>query len=182
MTAGRWAAATRYTVGVWAGNASGTGVPGLTGSLAAAPLLFALHDRLPAADWYVEPAPALRRVSVCADDGFLASDLCTAVDALVPVQSHFDRQTPYHRAVHLDATGRFRVDAGCERVSAMRHAAWLVLPPAMEHFYRARRSDYRPLPPLRPGCRGEDAADGRGTLEFMYPGPGGRIYVPGGPG
>jgi penicillin-binding protein 1C len=169
---------TRFTVGVWAGNASGTGVPGLTGSLAAAPLLFALHNRLPAADWYVEPAPALRRVSVCADDGFLASDLCTAVDALVPVQSHFDRQTPYHRAVHLDATGRFRVDAGCERVSAMRHAAWLVLPPAMEHFYRARRSDYRPLPPLRPGCRGEDAADGRGTLEFIYPGPGGKIYVP----
>lgn len=175
-----WAvgSSTHYTVGVWAGNASGAGVPGLTGSLAAAPLLFALHNRLPEADWYVEPAPALRSVSVCADDGYLASDLCAATLALVPVRSHFDRQTPYHRTVHLDGSGRFRVDAQCERVGAMRHAAWFVLPPTVEYFYRARRSDYRPLPPLRPGCRGEDVAEGRGTMEFIYPGPGGKIYVP----
>jgi penicillin-binding protein 1C len=168
----------RYTVGVWAGNANGEGVPGLTGSLAAAPLLFALHNRLPVADWYSQPVTALRRVSVCADDGFLASDACATTEVMVPVQSHFDRQTPYHRAVHLDGSGRYRVDAQCERVSAMRHAAWFVLPPAMEYFYRARRSDYRALPPLRPGCRGEDAAEGRGTMDFIYPGPGGKIYVP----
>lgn len=175
-----WAvgSSTRYTVGVWAGNASGEGVAGLTGSVAAAPLLFALHNRLPVADWYVEPAPALRRVSACVDDGFLASDLCAPTDVLVPAQSHFDRQTPYHRAVHLDATGRMRVDSSCERVSAMRHSAWFVLPPAMEYFYRARRSDYRALPPLRPGCRGEDASEGRGTMEFIYPGPAGKMYVP----
>ena len=38
-----WAvgSSTRYTVGVWAGNADGVGVAGLTGGTAAAPLLFA---------------------------------------------------------------------------------------------------------------------------------------------
>ena len=174
-----WAvgSSTHYTVGVWAGNASGEGTAGLTGSQSAAPLLFALHNRLPLADWYREPVGALRRISVCEDDGYLASDLCRPADEWVPADSHFDQQTPFHRAIHLDASGRYRVHAGCERVGAMRHANWFVLPPALEFYYRARHGDYRPLPPLRTGCTG-DAADAAGTMEFIYPGPSGKLYLP----
>jgi penicillin-binding protein 1C len=173
-----WAvgSSTRYTVGVWTGNASGVGIPGLTGSAAAAPLLFALHNRLPASPWYPEPLGALKRVAVCADDGYLASELCETREIWAPSGSHFDRQSPYHRVVHTDATGRYRVDASCERVTQMRHQSWFVLPPTMEHYYRRSSGSYRPLPPLRADCGAE--ADASSAMEFMYPGASGKIYVP----
>jgi penicillin-binding protein 1C len=175
-----WAvgSSTHYTVGVWAGNADGVGVPELTGSVAAGPLLFALHDRLPHSPWYDMPVGALKTVQTCADDGFLASDLCAKVEALVPQRSHFDHQSPYHQLVHLDAAGHERVVAGCERVAQMRHRAWFVLPPALEHYYRGQHSDYRPLPPWRADCAVAAANEQRSVMEFLYPGPAGRIYVP----
>lgn len=168
---------TGHTVAVWAGNADGVGVAGLTGSTAAAPLLFALHERLPRSPWYAFPAGALKRVQTCVDDGFLASDLCEALDAWVPLASHFDRQTPYHQRVHLDARTGLRVNAECASVSAMVHENWFVLPPALEHYYRASSSGYRPLPAWRAGC-GAAVEAGRAPMEFLYPDAGGRLYVP----
>jgi penicillin-binding protein 1C len=171
-----WAvgSSTRYTVGVWTGNADGTGMPGLTGSSAAAPLLFALHNRLPASPWYAEPVGALKRIAVCADDGYLASESCAARETWVPVGSHFAQPSPYHRRIHLDATGDFRVDGSCERVAAMRHESWFVLPATVEHYYRSQHGGYRPLPPVRAGC----ASDASSAMEFVYPGAAGKIYVP----
>jgi penicillin-binding protein 1C len=173
-----WAvgSSTRYTVGVWAGNATGTGVPGLTGSLAAAPLLFALHNRLPASPWYPEPLGALKRIEVCVDDGYLASELCESRETWAPSGSHFDRQSPYHRVVHTDATGRFRVDAACERIGSMRHEPWFVLPPAIDHYYRRHHSSYRPVPPVRADCAA--GTESSSAMEFLYPGVSGKIYVP----
>jgi penicillin-binding protein 1C len=167
-----------HTVAVWAGNADGRGVPELTGSLAAAPLLFSLHDLLEPAPWYAEPVGALKSVQVCADDGYLASDLCTAVAAQVPAASHFDRQTPYHRLVHLDSSGLHQVTEACERVSRMRHEPRLVLPPTIEVFYRRTQTGYRPLPPFRADCAEDTVVEARSAMEFLYPGPSGRIFIP----
>jgi penicillin-binding protein 1C len=175
-----WAigSSTAHTVGVWVGNADGRGVPGLTGGAAAAPLLFALHETLPRSAWYTMPAGALKSVITCADDGFLASELCAPREVQVPSRSHFDRQSPYHQLVHVEAASGLRVNADCVPVSAMRHRSWFVLPPALAHFYQARHSDYRPVPRWRAGC-GEDTGQGaQATMEFIYPDAGGRLYVP----
>jgi penicillin-binding protein 1C len=175
-----WAigSSTAHTVGVWAGNADGRGVPALTGGGAAAPLLFALHQILPRNPWYAMPMGALKTVQTCADDGYLASDLCEARDTLVPQRSHFDRQSPYHQRVHLDAASGERVNSDCVAVSRMRHQSWFVLPPALAHYYRAQQANYRPLPPWRAGC-GEDAgAAAQAMMVFIYPDAGGRLYVP----
>ncbi len=174
-----WAvgSSTAYTVGVWTGNADGVGVPGLTGSTASAPLLFALHGKLPQSPWYTTPLGALKTVQTCADDGYLANDQCEPRDTLVPARSHFDRQTPYHRLVHLDARSNLRVNAECEAVGRMRHQSWFVLPPAMEYYYRTQGTGYRALPAWRAGCR-DDEEGARATMEFLYPDTGGRIYVP----
>jgi penicillin-binding protein 1C len=175
-----WAAgsSTAYTVGVWAGNADGTGVAGLTGGTAAAPLLFALHERLPRAAWYATPIGALKTIRTCIDDGYLASDLCEARDTLVPARSHFDRQTPYHRLVHLDSRSGQRVNAECSTVSAMRHQSWFVLPPTLAYYYRTQGAGYRPLPAWRTGCRDEAEDSSRALMEFLYPDANGSIYVP----
>jgi penicillin-binding protein 1C len=175
-----WAAgsSTAFTVAVWAGNADGTGVAGLTGGTAAAPLLFALHERLPHAAWYDTPSGALKTIRTCIDDGYLANDLCEARDTLVPSRSHFDRQTPYHRLVHLDARTGQRVNAECSTVQAMRHQSWFVLPPTLEYYYRMQGAGYRPLPPWRAGCRDEAEEGSRAVMEFLYPQANGSIYVP----
>jgi penicillin-binding protein 1C len=173
----------RYTVGVWAGNASGDGRAGLTGAAAAAPILFDLHQRLPAASWLLAPQLAMKRVAVCRNDGWLANDWCERAEQWVPAASHFARQSPYNVLVHLDAAGGARVDSNCERVAAMRAVGWFVLPPAQEHYFRRHAPLYRELPPLRVDCAA-GAASGAGPLsarvpmEFLYPQAGTSVYIP----
>jgi penicillin-binding protein 1C len=167
-----------YTVGVWTGNANGEGRAGLTGAIAAAPLMFELHGRLDSAPWLTQPTLRMKPVEVCADDGFLASTECEPQREWVPADSHFGRQTPYHVVIHLDASGRFQVDSGCERVSSMQHVSWFVLPPAEELYYRRRHAAYRELPPWRTGCARSQPAEERSPMEFLYPGVAGKIYIP----
>ncbi len=97
----------------------------------------------------------------------------------VPAASHFDRRSPYHQLVHLDRSGRYRVDSLCERVANMRHTAWFVLPPAQEFYYRRGHAGYHELPAYRPDCaRARLAGDERSPMEFLYPSVGARIYIP----
>ena len=169
----------RYTVAVWAGNASGDGRPGLTGAVAAAPILFALHNRLPTAPWIPQPMLAMRRVAVCRNDGYLANDHCDRALQWIPVASHFDRQSPYNLLVHLDASGGVRVDSGCERVANMQHVNWFVLPPAQEFYFRRHDAAYRELPGIRADCSAALAASsGRSVMDFLYPAVGTRVYIP----
>lgn len=167
---------TRHTVAVWAGNASGEGRAGLTGATAAAPLLFDLHNRLDTADWFAPPALHLKEVEVCRNDGYLSNGSCETERQWAPRDSHFDQLSPHNIRVHLDAARRYRVDSSCERVAHMAHADWFVLPPGQEFFYRRQHSDYRVLPPYRGDCSA--AAPARGPIEFLYPTPGTRIYIP----
>jgi penicillin-binding protein 1C len=166
----------RYTVGVWVGNATGEGRPELTGVGVAAPLLLEVFDRLDPAEWFPRPDFALRSVEVCRDDGYLPSNGCVTQSVWVPQDSHFERPSPNHRLVHLDAGGRWRVDARCETVGNMTHATWFVLPAGQEFYYRRRHAGYQPLPPFRADCVAAGA--GGDPLEFLYPGPGTRVYIP----
>jgi penicillin-binding protein 1C len=168
-----------YTIGVWAGNADGRGLPGLTGLLAAAPVLFDLLGAVDGGGEIVRPPSGFKEVRVCRDSGFLATDLCPAVAVEVPEESRFDRMCTFHQAVHLDASGRFRVDSRCEPVDRMRHESWFVLPPIQEYYYRAGHAEYKPLPPYRSDCSA-GAADERGSrvMSLVYPEPDMSIYVP----
>jgi penicillin-binding protein 1C len=169
-----------YTIGVWAGNADGRGLPGLTGLGAAAPVLFDLLGAVDGGGEIVRPPSGFKEVRVCRDSGFLATDLCPAVTVEVPEESRFDRMCTFHQAVHLDASGRFRVDSQCEPVDRMRHESWFVLPPIQEYYYRAEHAEYRPLPPFRSDCAAAAAADERGSrvMSLVYPEPDMSIYVP----
>jgi len=165
----------RHTVGVWVGNASGEGRPGLTGSAMAAPLMFGLFSNLPAAAWFDRPTWALRQIDTCVNDGFLAAADCATERTWVPRDSHFDALSPHNLRVHLDAGGAHRVDGDCESPFAMRHVSWFVLPPAEEYYYRRAHAEYRPLPPMREDCQ---AAGGRAALAVLYPDANARVLIP----
>jgi penicillin-binding protein 1C len=167
---------TRHTVGVWVGNASGEGRPGLTGSAMAAPLMFGLFNALPGSPWFAPPVHALRQVEVCENDGFLAVEGCKRDRVWLPAGAHFELLSPHNPRVNLDASGQHRVDSECASPGEMRHINWFVLSPAEEHYYRRAHAEYRPLPPLRADCRAKAAQ--RGALALLYPDANGRVLIP----
>jgi penicillin-binding protein 1C len=169
-----------FTVGVWIGNASGQGRPGMTGIQAAAPILFETFNLLPATTVFEKPMASLARIPICRQSGMRPSPICPQVDsAWVPTSGLRTAACPFHRLVHLDAAGASQVHDGCEPVSRMRHVPWFVLPASQEWYYRQRHSDYLPLPPWRKDCADGSMASGRPrSMDLIYPRGEARIYVP----
>lgn len=166
----------RYAVGVWAGNADGEGRPGLVGVMAAAPVLFDIFNRLPGdGAWFRPPYDDMMRLPVCRESGYRPLDICPVDTAWAPSAGIRVKACPYHQRIFLDASLQWRVHAGCELPGNMQQRAWFVLPPAEEHFYKARHPGYLPLPPFRPGCSDNAALP---NMELIYPKYPTRIYVP----
>jgi penicillin-binding protein 1C len=165
----------KYVVGVWTGNADGEGRPGLIGLHTAAPILFDIFSVLKPVKWFSAPYEAMERITVCQQSGSRATEICSPVDT-VYVQTKGLRSEPckYHRLVHLDPTGSYRVNSNCEDVSNMQHQSWFVLPPAMEWYYKSKTPSYKALPPLRSDCE----SGGLASMEIIYPKTFSKIYVP----
>jgi penicillin-binding protein 1C len=171
-----WAVGTtsRYTVGIWTGNASGEGRPGLTGSSMAAPLMFALFNALPASRRLDPPTHDLEQIEVCANDGYLATGGCATERLWMPAGSRFAALSPHNPRVHLDADATFRVDGDCESPGRMRQTTWFVLPPTQEFYYRRAHAEYQALPATRADCRGPGAQ----ALALVYPDADARVLIP----
>lgn len=160
----------RYCVGVWTGNASGEGRPGLTGTLAAAPLLFDLFGLLPDGEGFDVPYDDLVRAPLCPLSGHRAGTDCPMADTTwIPREGLRTPPCPYHKRIVVDASHRHRVKAGQgEAVS------WFVLPPAMELYYAQRVPGYAPLPPWSDRVPADDDQ----PMEVLYPQDGARLLIP----
>ena len=55
----------RYAVGVWVGNATGEGKPGLVGARTAGPVMFDVFNLLPSSPWFVRPSEGFVDAEVC---------------------------------------------------------------------------------------------------------------------
>lgn len=170
-----------HVVAVWAGNADGEGRPGLIGLYAAAPILFDLFDMVHTPNaWFEEPHDDLTEVTVCTKSGHRAGEHCEEVRVMrVPLLGPGTEPCPYHRLVHLDETGQFRVHGDCESPFAMQHKPWFVMDPAEEEYYRRKHADYMDLPPWRADCR--EAAEAEASskdMEMVYPRGSSKVFVP----
>ncbi len=162
-----------FLVAVWTGNADGEGRAGLTGSASAAPLMFEIFGLLPSGKWFEEPADEMLPVAFCRESGFLPSPWCTDLDTLrVPAGIHIG-QCPWHRLIHLDKELHYRVTGDCYPVTDIQNLNWFILPPAMEYYYRRKHPEYKPLPPVMPGCETDDE-----VMEFIYPREMDQIFIP----
>lgn len=164
-----------YVVAVWVGNADGEGRPGLTGIQTAAPILFDIFSLLKPTKWFSQPFDEMRKEVICHQSGCRATDICEPLDTIW-IQETGLRSEPckYHHLIHLDASGKFRVNGNCEEVSKMQHVPWFVLPPAVEWYYKFKNPHYKELPPLRKDCE----TNGMKTMEIIYPKQKSKIYVP----
>jgi penicillin-binding protein 1C len=165
-----------YVVGVWVGNADGEGRPGLTGTDAAAPIMFDIFSSLDTRRWFRKPLMEMEMISICRQSGQRINTNCPSADSLWVVKAGL-QSAPcvYHKRVYTSADGKFRVHAGCEQVDRMKEATWFVLPPAQEHYYRSKNVSFRALPPFRSDC---DMQSGLSTMDLLYPKPNAGIFVP----
>lgn len=162
----------RFAVGVWTGNASGEGRPGLTGTLAAAPLLFDAFASLPTGHGFDPPFDGMDRMAVCRASGQRAGPDCTPVDTLWIIrEAERTDPCPYHRSILVNNTGDRRVGPGPDATTV----SWFALPPAMEHFYTATHASYRPMPPWADGV---GRSFGEQPIQMIYPASGATLLVP----
>lgn len=166
-----WAVGTsdRWCVAVWTGNATGEGRPGLTGTLAAAPLMFDLFGLLSMGHGFEPPYDELVRAPICPASGHLAGLDCPRTDSSwIPREGLRTAPCPYHRRIQVDDQERWRTspDQG-------HPVSWFVLPPAMERYYALNHPAYRPLPPFSDGGSGEGT-----VMEVLYPERDSRLLIP----
>ena len=152
-----WAVGTTpsYAVGVWAGNASGAGAPGILGARTAGPVMLEIFDLLPSGspEWFPEPTVTEGvRMEVCRESGSLAGAYCADRDTvLLPKAASGSRTCPYHLMERGKMTFR--------------------LPPAMEWFYRQRHPEYESMQPDSDGASAS-------PMEFIYPENGSKVTLP----
>ena len=173
-----WAVGTtpEYVIGVWAGNADGEGRPGLTGISAAAPVLFDLAGIMKSSSWFTPPYEEMTNIPVCTDSGYRAGPDCPETEEASICQNGLKSEAcPFHRIIHLNKSRTRQVTDGCVPAAEIVNESWFVLPPSMEFFFRQKHSDYKPLPPFAAGCQ---AGKNLQVMEFIYPSPGIKIFIP----
>ena len=173
-----WAVGTtpRYVVGVWTGNATGEGRPGLTGITAAAPLMFDLVGMMGSGAWFKTPWEDLTMIRVCSRSGFRAGPDCPeTVEIPACLNGLRSEACPYHQIIHLNKSKTLQVTSDCVSPGDIINESWFVLPPAMEYFYKKKHSEYKTLPPVSQGC-----SEGKSipVMEFIYPTPNIKIFIP----
>jgi penicillin-binding protein 1C len=167
-----------YVVGIWVGNASGEGRPDLTGTMAAAPVLFDIYDALDKTTWFDKPEADLAKIDICAKSGFKAGVNCKEIKSIDACLGAKDADVcSYCKAIHFDKTRSFQVNSSCEPVADIITETMFVLPPSMEYFYRKRHFEYEVLPPYKSNCD-ESSDESRSPLTVIYPKNYSKVYIP----
>jgi len=115
-------------------------------------------------------------IKVCSQSGYRAGPDCNETTDIMSCTNGLRSETcPYHKIIHLDESGTKQVNANCVPASSIRNEPWFILPPAMEYYYRFKHPEYKVLPPYAPGCISDKTIP---VMEFIYPTPGIRIFIP----
>lgn len=164
-----------YAIGVWVGNATGEGKPGLVGARTAGPVLFDIFSLLPPTQWFKRPGNAFVKTEVCRKSGHLKGRFCEETDTLLILPAGLKTEAcPYHHLITLSADETHRIYENCANLEPTIQKSWFTLPPVWEWYYRQHHPEYSPLPPFKPGC-GEDALQ---PMQFIYPPMNARIVLP----
>ncbi|MDC2259133.1 penicillin-binding protein 1C [Bacteroides thetaiotaomicron] len=165
----------RYAVGVWVGNATGEGKPGLVGAQTAGPVLFDIFNLLPSSSWFTRPAGIFVEAEVCRKSGHLKGRFCDETDTLLVLPAGLRTEAcPYHHLVTLSADESQRIYENCANTEPTLQKSWFTLPPVWEWYYKQHHPEYKPLPPFKAGC-GEDTFQ---PMQFIYPPMNARIKLP----
>ena len=155
-----------YAVGVWVGNADGSGAPSITGASTAGPIMFDLFNALPNTTWFDSPKQTDGvTMQVCKHSGYLAGMNCAECESmLLPGSSVKAPVCPYCKEVPVKQNS----DNGLVKEFQKR----FVLPPVMEQYYKINHHDYVPI------AVGESLGNSERIMSIMYPQEGSVIMLP----
>ena len=165
----------RYAVGVWVGNATGEGKPGLVGAQTAGPVLFDIFSYLPSSSWFERPTDVFVDAEICRQSGHLKGRFCEETDTVLILPAGLRTEAcPYHHLVTLSADESHRIYENCANTEPTIQKSWFALPPVWEWYYKQHHPEYKPLPPFKAGC-GEDSFQ---SMQFIYPPMNAHIKLP----
>jgi penicillin-binding protein 1C len=158
-----------YTVGVWVGNFSGTGVPELSGANTATPLLFKIFNTIDYdsnSDWYTPPKDCAIR-QVCSESGLPPGPYCTNLitDYFIPLVST-TRTCNHLQEMKLAPDRSISYCEACAPATGYIKALYPVIAPEMQDYFSQNGIAYQKIPPHNPDC------------EKIFPGNGPRITSP----
>lgn len=167
----------RFTIGVWTGNFSGEGRPGLIGAEAAAPLLFDLFSRMdgraPVA-WFQRPNNVRER-PVCALSGQPPGPHCgTVVTDLYLTNSSLNATCSFHRSTLLDAETGYRLPPDRIAGRTVVGKTYINWPPRVSAWFKQNGYFVEELPPLLPETH--KTLPGAGPV-IRSPAAGSRYYL-----
>lgn len=144
-----------YTIGVWVGNFSGTGVPELSGAEVATPLLFEIFNQLDynsATHWY-SPPPRLDIRYVCSQTGDLPAEYCKDLVEANYIQGISPSVTCNHKkwvAVNKDSTISYCTN--CMPSDGYTKKLYDNLEPELVSYYEQNKISYPKIPPHNSQC------------------------------
>lgn len=145
----------KYTVGVWVGNFSGEGVPGLSGASVAAPLLFEIFNSIDynsPDEWYSAPDSLSFRF-VCSETGMLPDTFCKnqVIDYYIPGVSP-TKKCQHLVAVYVSPDSTISYCTSCLPKTGYKKAMYYNLPPEIIAYYDKNQIEYNKIPPHNPDC------------------------------
>jgi penicillin-binding protein 1C len=152
-----------FTVGVWVGNFSGQGVPGLSGANTATPLLFKIFNTIDYnsdGDWFTRPAGLMQR-QVCSESGLPPGPFCSnlVLDDYLPLVSTTVACT-HLQEIKVSADSSFSYCAACAPATGFIRKLYRAVPPEMQDYFSARNQPYAHIPPHNPACERLAQGDG----------------------
>ncbi len=143
------------TIGVWVGNFNGTGSPLLSGSQAAAPILFNLFTTLSGektVHWYNRP-PQLKTRPVCALTGLPVSIHCptSTTDVYIPGVSSV-RECHIHKTIQIDTETGELLCSACRTGREFRNETIAVFPAEVATWLNANGFGISKLPKHNEDC------------------------------
>ncbi len=156
----------KYLVGVWVGNADGTGKEGLTGVQAAAPLFFQIFNQLPAQEWFNEPLDELFDQEVCSVSGFKPTIRCPKTSMLLPKTSEHLMYCNRHKWINCTADTLYQANKDCSNQLDLIEVSFFIPSPKETYYLKKGGRGLAPLPPPHPSCPPNSASSDMG---FIYP-------------
>jgi len=144
-----------YTIGVWVGNFSGTGVPELSGADAAAPLLFNIFNILDYGseeNWYEIPEGLKSRI-VCSVTGQIYSDFCNdlVIDYYIPSVSS-SKPCQHMKEVYISPDSSESYCMTCRPEFGYIKALYPNYAPEMIAYFEEYQINYQKIPPHHSEC------------------------------
>ncbi len=144
-----------FTVGVWVGNFSGSGVPELSGANTATPLLFKIFNTIDYSsntEWFAPPVDCELR-QVCSQSGLLPGEYCTnlVADYFIPLISN-TKVCTHLQEIKISADELISYCQSCAPATGYKKKLYNIMAPELEEHYNTLGQTIQKLPPHNPAC------------------------------